>query len=529
MGFLINASKTYAAGTPAGTSICNQATATYVAGNGQAMPPVSSNSVCVTVQQVGSVNITPPAAVRTSQINTTVDYPSIVTNSGNGTDNILLTASTSLGFGAAIYSDVNANGVLDPAELAAGAIGQTGNLLADSSASIITRVSIPNNPALNGQTDILTLTGTSAFDPAEQGTGSYSTIIASAVLVFSKSVSNTVPRGGDRVTYTLAYTNSGSAPATNVVVVDVLNNQLNYVTGSSVPAPVSVSGNTVTWNLGTVAAGAGGTIVFDVDLVNNATPGGEIHNIAQIQYNDGPNVINITSTETNFITVQSGGVVTVDIGPAHTGTGEPGDTIDYAFTITNNGVLAESFTLSYTSNQSLVWNYYHDANANGRIDSNETTTSATGSLASGAQYPIVARTILPVVPANGTVDVTAFRVASTTNAGNFKTANGTTTIYIPVMSLAKIADAPEPKPGREIRYEITYTNSGGGHAYQFVVTDAIPANTTYIPQSVRHNTVPKTDEADGDEVTFNGSAITVNVGSVNPAGSGIIEFRVRIN
>jgi hypothetical protein len=64
---------------------------------------------------------------------------------------------------------------------------------------------------------------------------------------------------------------------------------------------------------------------------------------------------------------------------------------------------------------------------------------------------------------------------------------------------------------------------------QFVVTDAIPANTTYIAQSVRHNGVPKTDEADADEVLVNGGVVTVNVGTVNAAVSGVIEFRVRIN
>lgn len=523
-------SRAFSAGTPAGTSICNQAQATYNAGNGQPMPPVSSNAACVTVQQLGAVNVTPPTATRASQINTTVDYPSAVTNSGNGTDNILLSATSSLGFAAAMYADANGNGVLDAAEIAAGSITQTGNLLADSAKSIITRVTIPNNIAFNGQTDILSVIGASAFEPAAKDTGSYSTTIASATLVFTKSVSNTVPRGGDRVTYTIAYTNSGSADASNVVVTDVLDNNLNYVTSSAVPAPTSVSGATVIWNLGTITAGASGSIVFQVDLVNNAIPGTEIHNVAQMQYIDGPNTINIASTETNFITVQGGGIVTVDFTPNRAASGEPGDSVDYAFTVTNNGVLAEAFTLTYSSNQSLTWTYYHDANSNGQIDSSETTTTTTGSIpGNGGQYNVVARTILPVVPANGTVDITGFRVTSTTNAGNFKTTTGTTTVLIPVMSLVKLADSPDPKPGREIRYQITYSNSGGGHAFQFAVTDTIPGNTTYIAQTIRHNGAPRTDQADGDEVTLNGGIVTVNVGTVNPGVSGVIEFRVRIN
>ena len=97
------------------------------------------------------------------------------------------------------------------------------------------------------------------------------------------------------------------------------------------------------------------------------------------------------------------------------------------------------------------------------------------------------------------------------------------------MSLVKVADAPVPKPGMEIKYTITYANSGGGHALQFAVTDSIPAHTTYIPQSVKLNGAAKTDESDGDEATVTGGMITIQMGTVNPQISGSIEFRVRIN
>jgi uncharacterized repeat protein (TIGR01451 family) len=257
------------------------------------------------------------------------------------------------------------------------------------------------------------------------------------------------------------------------------------------------------WNLGTIVANSNGTISFQVDLVSNAVAGTEIHNIADVHFNDGPNSINITSTETNFITVQSGGGVTVDFTPVQTGASEPGDTVDYAYVVTNNGGLLETFSFTYVSSQGLA--------------------------GGGTQYRLVVRTIVPVVPADHTVDVTTFRVGSTTNASNFKTTTGTTTISIPVMSLVKVANAPDPKPGREITYTITYANSGSGRAIQFVVSDPIPANTTYVAQSVKLNNTPKTDEADADEVTVSGSLVTVNVGTVTPQASGTIEFRVRIH
>lgn len=519
-----------AAGTPAGTVIANQASATYKAKGGQQMPAISSNVVSVIVAQEAAINVTPSAASNTTPLNTTVDYPSTVTNSGNGTDVLHLGAVSSLGFTTAIYRDANNDGLLESTELAAGPISQTPNLPADSATRIIVRVIVPNNPAFNGQTDILTLTATSSFDATKQSQGTYSTHLTSAALTFRKSVSNTVPQGGDRVTYTVTYANSGGGDATNAVITDILDNNLNFVSGSATPSPSSVAGRTIVWNLGTIVANSNGTISFQADLVSNAIPGTEIHNIADVHFNDGPNTINVTSTETNFITVQAGGGVTIDFTPVHTGTGEPGDTVDYAYTVANNGIFLETFNFTYVSSQGLVWAFYHDLNGNGRVDAGEPVTTGTGVLAGGGtQYRLVARTIIPVVSADHTVDVTAFRVGSTTNAGNFKTTTGTTTIGIPVMTLMKVANAPDPKPGREITYTINYTNSGSGRAIQFVVSDPIPANTTYVAQSMKLNNAPKTDEADADEVTVNGSLVTVNVGTVLPQASGTIEFRVRIH
>jgi large repetitive protein len=524
------ASKVQAAGTPAGTVIANQASATYKAKGGQQMPAISSNVVSVIVAQEAVINVTPSTTSHTTQLNTSVDYPSIVTNSGNGTDVVHLTAVSSLGFATAIYRDVNNDGLLESTELTAGPISQTPTLPADSSTHIIVRVTVPNNPAFNGQTDVLTLTATSTFDPTKQSQGMYSTHVTSAALTFRKSVSNAVPRGGDRVTYTLAYTNAGGGDATSAVITDILDNNLNFVSGSATPTPSSVAGRTIVWNLGTIAANSNGTISFQVDLVSNAVPGTEVHNNADVHFNDGPNPLSITSTESNFITVQGGGGVTIDFTPVQTGAGEPGDTVDYAYTVTNNGIFLETFNFSYVSSQGLVWAFYHDLNGNGRVDAGEPVTTSTGVLAGGGtQYRLVARTIVPVVPADHTVDVTTFRVGSTTNAANFKTTTGTTTISIPVMSLAKVANAPDPKPGREITYTITYGNSGSGRAIQFVVTDPIPPNTTYVAQSVKLNNVPKTDEVDADEVTVSGSLVTVNVGTVMPQASGTIEFRVKIH
>ncbi|GAB6985612.1 hypothetical protein JCM10369A_21360 [Nocardioides pyridinolyticus] len=67
----------------------------------------------------------------------------------------------------------------------------------------------------------------------------------------TKTASVSSPNGGDFVTYPLLVENVGDSPATGVVVTDVLP---AGVTFDSASAPCTVSGGTVTCNLGTLAA-----------------------------------------------------------------------------------------------------------------------------------------------------------------------------------------------------------------------------------------------------------------------------------
>jgi uncharacterized repeat protein (TIGR01451 family) len=517
-----------ATGTPAGTTISNRASVTFLY-DGDALPTtVHSNVVTVIVAQVAVVNLNPLSASGSARLNTFIDYPVNITNSGNGTDRFSVTTTSTLGLTSVTYRDADGDGLLSAPEVAAGPIGDTGDLAADASARCVVRVSVPGTVSLIGQTDLLTVTATSLVDATKRAIGQRSTSIAGAMLTSSKGVNTTIPRAGDRVTYTISYANSGNGEATNVSLSDLLDRRLRFVTGASSPAPDTISGQRIVWNLGSVPASRNGAIVFQVEIASNAVPGDEVHNVAAIQYNDGPTDRTATSSEAGFITVQSGGPVTVDLAPNQTGTGEPGDTVQYAYVVTNIGALPESFDVSYSSTQGLPWAFYHDANGNGKTDAGDPAVTSTGVLAGGEQFRLIARAVLPMVPTDLTRDIMTLNVRSTMNSGNFRSVMSTTTIALPRMTLAKLATATDPRSGNEITYSISYTNEGHGQADNFVVADAIPANTTYVPGSARLNSVVKTDQADEDEVTVGGGEVRVQVGSVQPGGGGVIEFRVRI-
>ena len=88
-------------------------------------------------------------------------------------------------------------------------------------------------------------------------------------------------------------------------------------------------------------------------------------------------------------------------------------------------------------------------------------------------------------------------------------------------------------PGATITYTLTFTLSGTGSITVGQVVDLIPANTTYVANSITLNGVPQTDAADSpgtDNSRFNVNQIEVNLSSPLAAPSTqTVTFQVTIN
>jgi uncharacterized repeat protein (TIGR01451 family) len=100
-----------------------------------------------------------------------------------------------------------------------------------------------------------------------------------ANVLIAKSGPATVT-AGDRLTYTLVYGSNGTADAVNSIITDTLPPGTAFVSAS--PPPSSVSGQTVTWNIGTLPVGATGTITLDVQTDAGLNNGHTLTNQAQI-------------------------------------------------------------------------------------------------------------------------------------------------------------------------------------------------------------------------------------------------------
>lgn len=138
--------------------------------------------------------------------------------------------------------------------------------------------------------------------------------------------------------------------------------------------------------------------------------------------------------------------------------------------------------------------------------------------------------------ANGTyvVNVVAVTIAKTVIA--VTTPGGVTTTGCNVATPPAACSAVVP--GSIVQYQLTVTLTGAGLAQNVIVTDNIPANTTYVAGSTRVDGAPRTDAADGDNASCVGcgnaaGTVSVNFGNVNiTAGTPIqrvIDYRVNIN
>ena len=142
------------------------------------------------------------------------------------------------------------------------------------------KVQVAISPALsNGTlfTNTVTASTTTTETVLSNNTAQAKTLIGAPDLVVVKD-GPTMVNAGDDVVYTLTYSNAGTLNAINVQVADTLPAAMAYVTDSL--GTGNVTGQNITWMLGTLNAGASGSIVLTTtgnyagDWPNTATISG---------------------------------------------------------------------------------------------------------------------------------------------------------------------------------------------------------------------------------------------------------------
>ncbi|PYS97102.1 MAG: hypothetical protein DMF50_01730, partial [Acidobacteria bacterium] len=309
---------------------------------------------------------------------------------------------------------------------------------------------------------------------------------------------------GDTLRYTIVVRNSGNMNATGVVVTDTVPAGMTYVGGSITGTGADASGApNLVWNIGALnGGGATTTLTFDAVIADAVAGGTVISNTGSVDSAQTTPV----STSTASRTVQAGYTGTL----TSTATINPGNTVNLTLTDRN---LNASPTVVNTVTLTTV---------NSVTGESETRTYTE----TGVNTGIFTATVATVFGAGaGTNNDGTFNVQSgdtlvttyndaLTATGGAATVTATTVVVQVVLTLSK-SDAPDPvNAGSNITYTLSYANTGGQNATGVVITDTIPANTSFVSAT-----------AGG---TLAAGVVTWNIGNLVAGASASVQLVVAV-
>lgn len=347
-------------------------------------------------------------------------------------------------------------------------------------------------------------TSTPGDNPGDNTGTSSTTVVAPNVRVVKTGATTSLP--GGMVDYTLAYDNNGTTPAADVRIVDTLPTGATFVSAS--PAPTSQSGNTLTWDRGTVNTSTGGSITVRVQFSASLARGASLTNGATISTStpgDNPG----DNTSTTSTTVVAPNVRVHKTGPARVTAGEQ---LTYAVTYDNNGdaaaqgvVLVDTLPAGVTfvsanpapasvSDSTLTWNFGTvNAGAGGSIS---LVVQADASLGNGA-------------------GLTNGATISTSTLGDIPTDNSSswdTLVERADVAIVKSSPTTFPAPsGTTVTYYIDYSNNGPAAARTVVITDPVPSQLTSVSWNCTNGCIGS-----------GSGSVTLNLGTLAAGASGRI-------
>lgn len=309
---------------------------------------------------------------------------------------------------------------------------------------------------------------------------------------------------GEVIEYTLVVQNTGTGPASGVVVRDPLP---QYVTGpANISAGGQVQGGEVVWNIGALAAGESrtlswqGTLALDVpasvtEVVNTATAADGDGNSDQAQ----------ASTR-----VLVPGLAVAKTAPAAV---EPGQVFSYTVTVSNTG----NTTLSGVVVRDPLPQYVTgpaNISAGGQVQDGVVVWDI-GQISPGESLVLTWQgRVDPAVPVEVTEIVNTATVETNVLSGQ---AQATSQVLQPEMLVVK-AGPETVKPGQVISYTIQVANRGNTTLYGVRVEDPLPA---YV--------VPLTGGISNDGYEVPGRIVWDNLGDIPPGQTVEVRWQGQVD
>ncbi|PHD45525.1 cell surface protein [Bacillus toyonensis] len=516
-------------------------------------PPVSrtvKSNKTFTQVNTASVIATKTASSAFAAVGDTITYTTTLTNSGNTTANTpvfidILPPELSFVPDSVQINTIPQLGFRPDSGISLDSIPVGGTTTISFQAIV---GSIPaTNPTLNQSSTTYSIIVDPTQPPVTETATSNPTLVQinEAIIQAKKSVDrlfSDVAPGNSFLTYTVLLENIGNTTATNIIFTDPIPNNAVFIEDSVRVGGVLLPGVNPANGIpiGDIIAGDFINVTFRVQVVSipnpifTIGPGGPnspVVNGASINYQfmTGPNLPLVSrSTTSNSVSTQINSGEIVAIKSVDKTFATIGDTISYTITLSNPG--------NVTSQNIIFTDTLPDGTTfiSGTL-TNDSGTQQIGNPGNGIQIgninpsgtTIIALNVLvtnipSINPISNFSSVQFAHVVDPSQPAVTQTniSNAvSTTINSAILTTKKSADKSIISVGDTITYTTTITNTGNTVATNITFTSAIPANTTFIPNSVTINGVQQSGAQ---------PALGVNITNIAPGETVTVTFQVTV-
>ena len=348
--------------------------------------------------------------------------------------------------------------------------------------------------------------------------------VLTSTLIASKSatpISGSFVQSDDLITYTITVSNAGNTTLNNIVITDSLPISTTFVSSDTVNG--SITGpDPLVFTLSSLPANQQETFTFTVRVDAVAISGTTISNTAQVVSDETP--LDQTNTVTHTVTDALTGTLVAlkSATPPHGSTVQPDDLIIYTVTVTNESVISLTnvmITDTIPANTSFI-----------SSDATQGTTVGPDPLEVnfGTLNPGQTATLTFTVQVNSAV-ISGTIISNIAEFKSDQTALINTNVVTHIVQSNVLTDgliavkSATPPHGSTvsandlITYTVTVTNQTAISLTNVMVTDTIPANTSYL----------STSATQGVTVGFN--PLVVNFGTLGPNQTATLTFTVQVD
>ena len=431
-----------------------------IAVNSDTYDPNMDNNVddeTIKVQPEANLVVVKEVSKQSVKTGETVTWTITVTN--NGPDESVNTRVTDKLPEGLIYTGHKGEGNYDP-ETGVWIVGDLAN--GESKQLVIETIVDINNET------IVNVANVTSDTPGNRTPGENNTTVVGDIadLEVIKLLSNSTPKKGDEITWTIIVINHGPDKAVGVNVTDNLPAELVY-NGHDGPGVYDSSKGI--WIIGDMAKGETATLVIRT-IVNVSN--GTITNVAVANSSTPDN--NTDNNKGNNTTTVNDDADLVIVKVVSNKNPKFGEEITWTITVTNNGPSdAKDVRVTDKLPAGLIFN-----GANGNYNK-DTGLWIVGDLANGKSASLVIKTIVNIT--NATITNVANVTSDTPDSNKTNNEANNTTDVDPKADLVVVKEVSNKNPhkGDIITWTITVTNNGPDNAVNVRVTDRLPAGLIF--------------------------------------------------